>query len=511
MHTKTLIIVFGSMVGVVCAIKSSYGTEIAIVSFVLGLLQGALFLFGKRREQKREVSASRFSLPLLSSLFFLAVAFLIVRVQFVSERHTYVCSGPCSFVGTIIDTPEIKNDYQVMVVKPDTQDNVYHVQVRAPLYPRYGVGEVVMLSGKVSVPQTYVSHEKGSSFDYGAYLRMHAIGSEMFFPKIVVVENNIQPSDGFALKKLREKFVVTITEYVDEPSASLATGMLFGETSMSKEIVQTFRVAGLSHIVVLSGFNIAILITAVLFFLRFVPLFLRGISAAIFVVLFVLMVGAEASVIRATLMAFIALLALMLGRGYVAKQALLTSLLCSIVYEPDSLLFDVSLHLSFLATAGIVYMSEGLQHLTAKISSRTYREIITTSLAAYLATFPYIMYTFGTISTYALLTNLIVLPLVPCMMLLTFIIIPVAYSITSLASLFGYVDTVLGKGIILVARTVERFPFASIEVPRSLFLTISIYLLGIVSYIFFVHMMHKKNNETLVTKSNEILSEIMTY
>jgi len=66
-------------------------------------------------------------------------------------------------------------------------------------------------------------------------------------------------------------------------------------------------------------------------------------------------------VIRATLMSFVGLLAMLLGRAYVAKQALILSLLAIVMYEPYALMHDVSLHLSFLATAGIVYLSEPLE------------------------------------------------------------------------------------------------------------------------------------------------------
>ena len=68
-------------------------------------------------------------------------------------------------------------------------------------------------------------------------------------------------------------------------------------------------------------------------------------------------------------------------------------------------------------------MSDGIKNVLHMIRSTTYKEIVTTTLCAYLATLPYVMYTFGTVSVYALLTNLVVLPLVPIMMLLTALVV----------------------------------------------------------------------------------------
>jgi competence protein ComEC len=520
-HLKTLIALAGMFVGVVISETTTYGTEVAVFALVLGIVQMSIYFLERRKSRKGVIEDGEkinnmvlhFSIPLASGIFFIFVALLIIRIQFGVEKHNFVCEKVCEFTATLISSPSVKNEYQIFSVRPDSKDDTYDVQVKVPLYPQFEVGERVRLVGRVSLPHTFLPHDRGKVFDYEMYLRTHEVGSEMFFPKVIVLASGTNEySLRTKLQHLREYFVRGISFYVSQPEASLVAGMLFGVTSMSEELTQTFRVAGISHIVVLSGFNIAILISFVLLIFVFLPLFVRIVCAGIFVLFFVLMVGGEASIVRATIMSFIGLAALLIGRAYVARQALILSLIIIVLYEPVNLLHNVSLHLSFLATAGIVYMSDGVKIMLEKVRSKTYQEIIATTLSAYLATLPYVMYTFGKVSLYALFANFIVLPFVPFVMLLTFLIVVTSLLSQGFALIIGYVDTLIAGGIISVARITERLPFASVEVSFS-FTTMCIgYCILVCGYNFLLsHYTRRATNETLLTKQDEILSEVISY
>lgn len=368
-HAKTLIALVGIVVGVVAYEKTLYGSEVAVMALALGVIQFGIYFITRRLTktddspvEKINNEVIRFSIPLACGIFFIATFLIIFRMQFSVDKNIVICEKSCTFSGEILSTPEIKNEYQIFSVRPHGEQGVYDIQVKTPLYPRYEVGENISLTGKVSPPYVAMPHDGKKTFDYVTYLRTKNIGSEMYYPKVEVLTSRTHEERFVTqLQHLRDYFVRTISTYVDAPASSLSSGMLFGDNSMSEELTSTFRTSGISHIVVLSGFNIAILISFVLLVLTVVPFFLRVILAGVLVVLFVLMVGAEASIVRATLMSFIALFALTVGRGYVASQALLVSLIVIIFYTPIHLLHDVSLHLSFLATAGIVYMSDGVK------------------------------------------------------------------------------------------------------------------------------------------------------
>jgi competence protein ComEC len=498
MHIATLTALLGILSGVAFCEKLLFSTEVAMVSFLIGFVSSIFAGLKMKKERPLSISEKEESFSIG-----------VIRVQFVEPKHVFVCESSCTFEARVMRTPTIQDAYQVVDVLPYTQDETMYVRIKAPLYPKLSVGETVTLSGVVTSPKLFIPHNGENVFEYETYLALHGIGSVMSYPHIERANKNDSQKKSVAeVRQIQEKLVRVLTLYVDDPASSLASGMLFGDSSMRSDLVQTFRVAGLSHVVVLSGFNITILISFILFVCMFLPLSVRVITACVAIVFFVVMVGGEVSVIRAMIMSFISLGALLLGRGYAARQALLLSLLCIIIYEPAHLLSDVSLHLSFLATAGIIYLSEGLTKRFMWIRFLGYREIVVTTCAAYVATLPYLMYTFGTVSVYALLTNMIALPLVPLMMLMAFLVLVGAYVSPSLGTLFGYLCTILGESIIFVAQSVESLPLASVSVSISFRMMLCIYGVGV---ILFYYVVLRKKNETLLTKNDEILSEVITY
>lgn len=514
-HFKTIIFIVGVGLGIVVGEVSSFATEVAGVAMIVGVLNIIIHRFGKR---SGAVGAASF-VSLVTILFCIGLIIGIVRVQLVEEKNNFICEKSCTFDALIVSSPESKDAYQIFNVHPKiSDDTVRDIQLRTPLYPKYKIGETLNISGKVNVPDVIPAHGAKKSFDYGLYLTTRNVGSEMFYPKIEIIDYDAHTIKDI-LGRWKESLILKINNYVSAPESALATGMLFGDSSLSKELTQTFRTAGLSHIIVLSGFNIAVVISFVLFVFTFLPLLVRITLASISVILFVMMVGGEASVIRATLMAFITLLATLLGRQYVAKQALIISLFLIVMYEPYALLHDVSLHLSFLATAGIVYLAEPFNNLFKNISVRSFKELFVTTLSAYVATLPYIMYTFGTVSVYALIANILALPFVPLAMLLSFIVVVMSYIFEILSSIFGILDTVIIAFILRVAEVIERLPMSSFTLTISF---LEMCVMYVIIFLFVVYVAHRKENttshgsfavrsETQSTYEDGVLTDIISY
>lgn len=488
MHIKTLVASLGIVIGIWIGFFSTYATPIALVGILLVLVQGGFVLF----EKKKNIRSLSFSLGTL--LLCLGMFVGIVRVQLVEEKSVYTCESVCSIVATVVKTPEQKNLYQELIVSID--DSHRYISVRTPLYPKYTIGDTLTLTGKILVPENTISHDGEKSFDYVSYLRVHNIGSTMFFPKVIVTDTTAH-SISAVLGRVKTDMVTRMNMYVSAPESYLGSGMLFGEDGMSKELVQTFRTSGLSHIVVLSGFNIVIIISAIGVMFKFLPLLLRIIFSVGGVFLFVIATGGEASVIRATLMAFVALLATLVGRKYVARQALIISLVLIILYEPYALIADVSLHLSFLATAGIVYTTEVVQILLMKYRlSKSFAELTATTLSAYVATLPYVMYTFGTMSLYALIANIFVVPLVPLSMLLSFLVVVSSYIHETLGLIVGTMTSYLLHVIIFIADGISRLPFSSVGVTVSLFGMVCLYVVLFVSSYVYAYIIKSKVHVT---------------
>ncbi len=506
-HAKTIILVVGVCVGIIVGELSGFASEIALFALSLSVVQTIVFSLQLSVFRRNTTVGRTSNIVLITILFCVGLFIGVIREQLVEQKNIFVCESVCTFNAKIVSSPESKDEYQIFRVNPSDSLETLDVQVRAPLYPKYKIGEILKISGKVTIPKVIPPHSDKKSFDYAGYLLTRNVGSEIFYPHIEIVDSGSHTVTEY-LGRWKEDLINKINTNVSAPASSLANGMLFGSAPASKELAQTFRTAGLSHIIVLSGFNIAIVIAGVLFVLTFLPLMLRITIASITVILFVMMVGAEASVVRATLMAFITLLATVLGRQYVAHQALIISFLAIIMYEPYSLLHDISLHLSFLATAGIIYLPKLFDRVYENIKNNSLRELLVTTCCAYIATLPYIMYTFGTVSVYALIANILVLPLVPVAMLLSFLAILFSYAFDWLAGLFGFIDTILINIIIWIAQAIEYLPASTF--PLTIALPTMSFMYGLIIFVT-GYVIWKRKNETEITTEGNIITGLVRY
>lgn len=497
-HLKTLIFLLGLIGGIVVGEKSPFATEIVIFSAIALLVEGVVYFWSKRKG-----AGSSVALTLLLLSFGIIVGGM--RTQFTEEVPRFICESVCQVEATVERKGDTKDTYQTFDVRVD--EDALLVRVRAPLYPEYRVGDRLELSGKITVPENFVPHDGKKSFDYVSYLEINRVGSEVYYPKITALDP-VEHTLKQRLQLFHEKLISQVMAHVTEPASYLASGMLLGVSNFSSELLETFRVSGLSHIVVLSGFNITILIVFILILLRPLPVSVRVVAASLVVVIFVIMVGGGSSLVRASGMAFVSLLALLFGRGYVATQALLVSLIAILLYSPMSLFYDASLHLSFLATSGIVYGYESLERVFSKRLPKSASELLAATVAAYVSTLPYILYTFGTFSLYGVISNLLVLPLVPLTMSFTALTILMSFLHPILATLFGVITGILGDVIIFFARVVERLPMSSTSVSISSNMMVLLYIAIVLLFVF---LRTREENETAETKEGEIISPVMRF
>lgn len=497
-HLKTFIFLLGLIGGIVMGEKSLYATEIIVFLIVALLVEGAIYFWSKRKGVSSYVA-------LTLSILSLGMIVGGVRMQFITEGTRFTCETACQVEVTVEQKGDTKDTYQTFDAR--VNEDILLVRVRAPLYPEYKVGDRLQLAGKIVAPENFVPHDGKKSFDYVSYLKINKVGSEAYYPKIVLLDP-VEVTPKQRLQLFHEKLIARIMQYVTEPASYLASGMLLGVSNFSSELLETFRVSGLSHIVVLSGFNITILIVFILILLRPLPVSVRVIAASIVVVVFVIMVGGGSSLVRASGMAFISLLALLFGRGYVAAQALILSLIAILLYSPLSLFYDASLHLSFLATSGIIYGYLSLEEIFSKWLPKSVSELLAATVAAYVSTLPYILYTFGTFSLYAVISNVLVLPLVPITMSFTALTLLMSFLHPMPATLFGVITGVLGDVIIFFARVVERLPMSSTSISISWNMMVLLYVAIILLFVF---LRTREENETTETKEGEIISSIMRF
>jgi competence protein ComEC len=212
---------------------------------------------------------------------------------------------------------------------------------------------------------------------------------------------------------------------------------------LGEELTTAFRRSGLIHIIVLSGYNMTIVAEAIIIILSAVlPFGASLLAGALGIALFAIMVGGGATVVRASLMAVIALFARFTGRIYSATVALFLAGTIMVFINPLVLRFDIGFQLSFIATLGLIYLAPLFEARLTFIPIRFgLRGVLATTTAAQLAVLPWLFYTIGEVSLVALPANLMVIPLIPLTMFLGFgvgLIGFVSYFGSHLISIFVY-------------------------------------------------------------------------
>lgn len=201
--------------------------------------------------------------------------------------------------------------------------------------------------------------------------------------------------------------------------AELARGFVLGEDErIDADTVEDFRRAGLSHLLAVSGQNVALLALLAMPLLAALgmPLRVRLVWIIAAIAVYVPLAGAGPSIVRAGVMGALSLLATLAGRRTSRLYALAVAAIVTLAIDPG-IGADVGWQLSFAAVLGILALAGPLRGaIASRLGSAGLRgalaEGTAVTIAATLATAPLIAFHFGALSTATLLANLLALPAV---------------------------------------------------------------------------------------------------
>lgn len=365
--------------------------------------------------------------------------------------------------GVVAREPEAKKNSLYLYVETDGE----LLLVQAPKGAQVSYGDRIRFEGVLEKPSAFET-ELGRTFDYQGYLNARGVSHVVAFAQVGVLE----PGQGNALIvnlfDFKQAFMDRLERVIPYPHAGLAEGLLLGVKQALGENYETaFRDTGISHIVVLSGYNIMLVSAFVLYvFSFFFPYRLRlafGIAA---IAAFALLVGLSATVVRASIMAFLLLLSQLWGRTYDVVRALLIAGTLMLFWNPHLLVFDVGFQLSFLATLGLIVLSQPIASRVKFVPAFIgLRDFLVATLAAQIFVLPILLYQIGSFSAVAVLVNVLVLPMVPVAMLLSFAAGIFGFISFPLSQLFGFAAYWSLGYILQTASFFAALPFASFIVP----------------------------------------------
>jgi len=397
-----------------------------------------------------------------------------------------------TFQGFVSEEPDIREDgvRYVLTVIPNSEDEknkmTGKVYLKNTLYPEYRYGEMLHVTCTLERPGII------DTFRYDKYLEKSGIFTLCLFPQIHALPSE---KGNFFLKRvlsLKALVAKKVERLWHEPYSSFIAGVLYGYRGGLGVLAEDFNRTGVTHIIAISGYNITLVASFLVTFLTYlyIPRKKAFYIVMVAIMCFTFFAGASASVVRAAIMGILVLFSQQVGRLSHSGNALIFAAAVMCLHNPLVLLWDAGFQLSFLATLGLVYINPLFQEKFQNIPDFFgLRDICIGTCSATLMTLPLIMYQFGRVSLVSLVVNILVLPVIPFIMYVGFMVIVLSFIFPFLSIFLSFVARGAMEYVIQIVQMFSHFSFASLEISIPIWLLTFVY--G--ELFFFLYTYRKKN------------------
>lgn len=321
------------------------------------------------------------------------------------------------------------------------------------------------------------------SFDDGIFLR----GYINTYSETDESVGGIQSVNRYFIE-LRQYLRNTFDDLDGGDFGALSLAVLSGDTSnLSDEAYNNFKACGATHLMAVSGFNLAVLTGMLYKILRrlLVPKVPLVTLCALSVLFYVMLAGFSASMVRAAIM----MIVFLLSKLFSEKADNLNSLgfAAFIVCLNPFAVTDAGALLTFTAVLGLIVISP---YMSAKIKTKnrllkSVLGIITASVCVFITTFPVMYYMFGQVSIVGLILNVILIPLSEVLMI-TAVVFSIFASIAPLASISAFVLKLVSGAMLWITSYFSRFSFSTVNVGSQIYALLIFCVLVIFAVGFFI-------------------------
>lgn len=385
----------------------------------------------------------------------------------------------------VAQSQEIRYDtYCEIIAKVTVLDNTFKTKIYFQ-----NDGDIIQVSDKISGEAYFYIPTFKEDFDRERYYQSQGINVLASLDEINVIKNEKLTFNKF-FYNVRENIKLNIDSLLNKDSSAFLKGIILGDkTDFDSEVSIDVSKSGISHILAISGMHITILCG---FCINIFGKRDGNIISLIVISLFLFVVGASPSILRAIIMQYMMIFAWVINRQYTNKTSIWVALFLMLLFEPY-IIFDIGFILSFASSLSLIYLYSPIYKALETKNKKINKLLIAPfciSISVMITTLIPTMYFFGYSSSVAILGNILIIPIITILFPLSFTFVLTGLINVELSKIFVvFIHFIVGL-ILDIISLISSFKYCII--PENNILTVIFILLLTISVTIFAFTKYKK-------------------
>ncbi len=454
-------------------------------------------------------------------LIFSSISNLVVDIQNFQYENTYRDGQKIKVKGIVISQKDEKQYYDIYKVK--IRESKFSIYVKINKNEKeLKYGDEIYFEG------IYIKPDKKrvyKGYDESQYLKtLKIIGNVQVNKVKKIAENQINIILQLA-NKINFKVKSNIEKIFNKNQANILKGILLGDKqNIDEEIVNRYQTLNISHILAISGMHIGYIIAGVQVVLkRIMGKRKTNVITIIILILYMFITNFSPSIVRATVMGILIIIAELLHRKNDTLNSMAISLFLTLIYNPF-LIVNVGLQLSYLGVLGIILFNSTVLKIlksiklkkTKSLSENCYgnneikilnviKEILSVTISAQIMIMPIMLINFHILGTYSLMSNLLVSIIIGPIIIFSFISIILSFMSNSIFKLFS-IPIKISLEILNLISELSQLPFAKIYIARPNDISIILYFAFILIFVFIYKVYNSSKFNTTYRRIRNLIA-----
>lgn len=468
----------------------------SFISFDLSICLGIIFLITALSSFFLKIKKSNYILLCLS-VFSLSMIWHGVYEKYVYNDIVSVADESVELTGVISERSDFSDDNSSYIL--DTKINNHNAKVIVYAETVFDIGDKVTIEGVPYLPENnYLFPQKDYYRTNGIFLCINA-------EKYNKITHLITPN---SVASLYRNYLSSEIDYLAPGrEGKLMKALIFGDKSgMDDEVVGYFSKSGISHIISVSGFHLAVVCGIVFYLLKTMKLgkIPRFIISEIFIFSFAALAGFSFSVVRSGIMMTVFLLGDLIKR----RQDILSSLGTALILLTITMPFAIRNTSLLLSVTGVFGIGVVAPYFTKGINFGKYIDkplkILIYSAVCSLTTLPFVLLTFREVSVISPISNLLLVPLCSVILILGIIVV-LTMGIKMISSPLIIFGGIVSKLVIFITELLSSISFSTVSFEYDVIVVLVFVLFAIVSLSVFIFKSRKFSLMTIMISVSFII------